>query len=78
MPDGTRQQIFNYIVDYKRHHDGSAPSITEMAKALFLHYSTVRYHLLVLETEGRIRVLGRRAIEIVGGEWDMPDEEAGV
>lgn len=71
----TRERVFAFIVAYKRDHDGLAPSVTEIAEACTLHVSTVKYHLLMLHNKGRIRVLGRRAIEVIGGVWELPDGE---
>ncbi len=68
----TREQVFDFIVDYKRQHDGLSPSVTEIAKALFLHRTTARYHLMMLEHDGRIRLVGRRAIQVIGGTWELP------
>jgi hypothetical protein len=75
MSDDTREQVFQFIVVYKREHDGLAPSIKEIAEACFLHISTAKYHLFMLERENRIRIMGRRLIEVVGGAWNPPDEE---
>jgi DNA-binding transcriptional regulator YhcF (GntR family) len=65
-----REQIFEYIIEFKRERDGLAPSVKEIAEACLLSESTVKYHLLKLETERRIRVWGRRGIEVIGGEWN--------
>lgn len=69
----TRERIFEMIVRYKREHDGLAPAITEIADECYLSVSTVKYHLFMLEREDRIRLEGRRRIEVVGGVWDLPD-----
>ena len=69
----TSQQIFQFIVAYKREHDGLSPSISDIAAACFLHESTVRYHIARLEIQGRIRLVERRGIEVVGGAWEPPD-----
>jgi len=71
----NRDRVFEFIVEYKREHDGTAPSIKEIAQSCFLSKSTVKHHLFMLEREKRIRVVGRRAIEVIGGSWDMPDDE---
>lgn len=71
----TRDLVFQYIVDYKRQHDGVSPSLTELARRLAMNRTTARYHVLMLEHEGRIRLVGRRAIEVIGGTWDMPAGE---
>jgi predicted transcriptional regulator len=69
----TRERVFDYIGDYKRTHDGLAPGLKQIAKECMLSVSTVKYHLLRLENEDRIRIVGRRAIEVVGGVWNLPD-----
>lgn len=71
----TRELIFQYIVQYKRAHDGNTPSLREIAEACNLSSpSSVQYHLFWLEMEGRIRMFGerRRAIEIVGASGTTP------
>jgi hypothetical protein len=69
----TRDLVYQYIVEYKRQHDGLSPSISEMARVLSMNRTTARYHVLMLEHEGRIRLVGRRAIEVIGGTWDLPE-----
>ncbi|MEW6580741.1 MAG: hypothetical protein AB1435_16315 [Chloroflexota bacterium] len=70
----TRERVFRFIVEYKRQHDGLSPAVKEISRACVLHISTVKYHLLKLENQGRIRIVGRRAIEVTGGVWNPPDE----
>jgi predicted transcriptional regulator len=70
----TRERVFEFIIDYKRIHDGLAPGIKEIAKGCVLSVSTVKYHLLRLENEDRIRIVGRRAIEVIGGVWNPPGD----
>ncbi|NLF76960.1 MAG: hypothetical protein GX573_14775 [Chloroflexi bacterium] len=71
-PPTTREQIFRFLVAYKREHDGNSPTTREIAEACCLGVSTVNYHLTRLEIDHRIRVLNQRprAYEIVGGAWD--------
>jgi SOS-response transcriptional repressor LexA len=71
----TRDKIFNFIVKYKSEHDGLAPSNKEMAQACFISISSVKHHIFMLEREDRIRVKGRRAIEVTGGNWKPPQED---
>lgn len=73
----AREQVFQFIVNYKRVHDGLSPVVREIAVGCVLSESSVKYHLLRLENEGRIKLKGRRGIEVTGGAWDMPEEEAG-
>jgi hypothetical protein len=67
--DSLRQQVFDFIVQYKRTHDGNAPSVQDIADGCLLSKSGVKYHLLKLENARRIRLKGYRGIEVVGGEW---------
>ncbi len=69
----TRDQVFQYIVDYKREHDGLSPTISAIARALFMNRTTARYHVMMLEHDGRIRLVGRRAIQVIGGAWNLPE-----
>jgi hypothetical protein len=69
----TREQVFQYIVDYKRQHDGLSPTISGIARALFMNRTTARYHVMMLEHDGRIRLVGRHAIQVVGGAWHLPE-----
>jgi len=68
-----RQQVFDYIVHYKRQHDGLSPWAKEIADACSIGESTVKYYLLRLENEGRIRLNHRRGIEVIGGGWDYDE-----
>lgn len=70
----TSERVFNFIVTFKRDHDGLAPTVKEIAEALVVSESTVKYHLLKLKGDNRIRT-SRRGIEVSGGAWDLPDEE---
>jgi len=70
----SRDAVFQCLVQYKRDHAGLTPSVTELAGLCGLHVSTVKYHLMQLEIDGRIRILGRRAIEVVGGVWNLPPD----
>jgi hypothetical protein len=69
----TREQVFQYIVDYKRQHDGLSPTISGIARALFMNRTTARYHVMMLEHDGRIRLVGGHAIQVVGGTWHLPE-----
>lgn len=72
----SRELVFRFIVEYKRRHDGLSPSIGDIASGCALHPSTVKYHLLKLENSGRIRIIGRRAIEVTGGSWNLPADDS--
>lgn len=66
-------RVFTFIVTYKRTHDGNAPSLYQIARALGIDKSTVKYHLDRLVDAGHIRRTGRRGIEVIGGEWQLTD-----
>ena len=71
----TRDSIFDFIVRYKREHDGNSPSTREIAEICCITPSAVRYHLTRLEIDNLIHTTGkpRRNIEIVGGIWQPPE-----
>jgi hypothetical protein len=75
----TRDRIFDYLVRYKRDHDGNSPSLREIADACHIALSGARYHLTRLEIDNRIRISGKRSrtIEIIGGTWQPPDVGGG-
>lgn len=63
-------KVFNFIVSYKRSHDGNAPTIREIGDACGISStSVVNYYLHQLVDEELIyRPVGSaRNIEIVGG-----------
>ena len=71
----TRQNIYNYILRFKRRHNGNSPSIREMADTFGLSTSVVSEHLSRLEAIGLIERSGKgtaRMIEVVGGTWTPP------
>jgi SOS-response transcriptional repressor LexA len=69
----TRELVYDFLVQYKREHDGNTPTTREIAEGCCLSVSTVKYHLTRLEVENRIYITGdrRRNIEIMGGNWDL-------
>ena len=76
----TRESVFQFLVHYKRTHDGNTPTTREIADACCLSStSSVRYHLLKLELENRIRTYGnrQRGIGIVGATWDFAGNREG-
>lgn len=74
-------KVFMYLVEYKRTHDGCAPSTREIADACSISStSVVRYYLKLLVKDGRIRIAGSfkasRTIEIVDGCWSYREPRA--
>jgi len=76
----SRDAVFEFLVLYKRQHDGNTPSTREIAAACCLSTSGVNYHLTWLDIEDRIRVSrdGHRRVEIIGGSWEMTDPQDGT
>lgn len=74
----TRDRIFDFLVRYKKEHDGNSPSMREIAEGCNIVLSGAHYHLIRLELENRIRMSGQRSrtIEIVGANWQPPDDFA--
>jgi SOS-response transcriptional repressor LexA len=65
-----RGMVLNYIVEYKRWHDGNAPTIREiMAGCKIASTSNVYYILKEMESQGMIKLGARSAIQVVGGQW---------
>jgi len=69
----TSQKVFDFIVQFKREHDGVAPTVQEIGKALGLSSKSVVWgHLLQLEMQGKIkRGRGSRMITVNGGAWTL-------
>ena len=68
-------RAYNYIVDFKRLHDGNSPTMREIADELKpCSTSQVKFYLDRLEAMEKIRRrLGRAcAIEVIGGKWVGP------
>lgn len=67
--------IFNFIVTYKRAHDGNSPTVRQIMESCDISStSVVAYNLARLVVDGRIRITGNRvtrSIEVVGGRWTM-------
>lgn len=77
----TRDLIFNFVVQYKRDHNGNSPATREIADACCLSsLTTVRHHLTALACEGRIILSndGRYNVEIEGTEWRFSDARDGA
>ena len=62
MNESTREKVYRFVVLYKTEH-GSSPSLREIADSVGVRgASTVLYHV---RRDPRLRILGRRQIEIV-------------
>lgn len=67
----TTDAVMDFIIAYKKAHDGNSPSIREiMVGCDISSTSTVSYHLNKLAKKGRItRSRANRSIEVKGGAW---------
>ena len=68
--------IYEWIVEYKRTHDGNSPVYREIMHAFEIPTTSyMRWALVQLERRGLIRFRGRisRGVEIVGGRWVPPE-----
>jgi SOS-response transcriptional repressor LexA len=76
------QQVYDFIVEYKREHDGNSPTIREIGDACKItSTSVVIYWLIRLENQGFIRrpepAMGNRyaaKIEVIGGKWRIEEK----
>lgn len=69
-------KLFNYIVAYKRAHDGNSPTLRQMMRGIGVNStSVVHSHLRGLERAGLIRRVKDcpRSIQVVGGQWGLRD-----
>lgn len=68
--------LFRFIVRYKRACDGNSPTYRDIMTACGLKSTShVNYYLKRLERHGRIRLLtdkSARSIVVVGGTWVAP------
>lgn len=71
------QAIYDYIVAYKRQHDGNSPSIRNIQQEIGIGSTGTTFSLLqCLEKSGKIRLppFGTaRGIEVIGGKWIQPE-----
>ena len=70
----STQRVLEFVIEYKKAHDGNSPSMREICAATFLASTSVaNYHLTQLIKMGRIRTFAldkqSRSIEVVGGKW---------
>lgn len=68
----SADDVFAYLVAYKRENDGRSPTVREIADGLGIpSTSIVAYHLKQLAADGRILINPAiaRGISIPGGRW---------
>jgi len=65
--------LLEFMIEYKRAHDGVGPSIREMARFLECGHQLIYKELDILELNQIIkRGPGARNIQIIGGQWLPP------
>jgi len=73
------EQVFEFIVDYKRSHDGCAPSFEEIMDGVegLSSTSVVSYWLDKLEADERIEMTAgqNRSIRVSDGRWEYEGRE---
>lgn len=72
----SRKAVLDYIITYKREHDGNSPSLRQMMTACRVtSTSNMSYILADLQKGGQIVVNpGSRGIEVIGGRWSYTPE----
>ncbi len=74
------EAVFNFIVQFKRDHDGNSPSIREIQQGCRISStSMVEFYLDCLVDDGRISMADHfksRMISVTGGEWNLNVERA--
>ncbi len=73
----VRLRIFDFIVQFKKEHDGNSPTNREIMDACKISStSVVSYYLDLLVKAGLINRCGApgasRMIEVAGGHWTVP------
>lgn len=64
-----RDEVYDFILEYKTKHEGNSPSFSEIAEGCNLNStSLVNYYLDQLEIDGRIKRDGVKSI-YVGGKF---------
>jgi len=68
-------KVLDFIVEFKRSHDGNSPCNREIADGCGIaSTSTVDYYLRRLEASGLIERGGVRMIRVAGGAWALTGE----
>ena len=72
-----RARILEFIIDYKRGHDGCSPAIRQIGEHCAISsISVTLYHLRHLEASGKIRRGTDKInfnIEVIGGKWSYEE-----
>lgn len=83
MSKGTSlrlNQVMDFIIAFKRTHDGNSPSVREIGKGCGItSTSAVHYCLKILAKNGKIdhtKFYRSRMIVVPGGQWIPPSKVA--
>jgi len=69
------QQIYNFIVDFKRTHDGVFPTYREIMAALDISsLSIVNIYIDKLTEQGLLAHDGDGHLLVVGGQWTLVEK----
>jgi Mn-dependent DtxR family transcriptional regulator len=60
-----------YIIGYAREHNGTPPTVAEIARVFVVSHSTARSHVRELAIDGFLR-LENRQIVVEDAEWIPP------
>lgn len=71
--DSAEDEVLAFVKQYKMSHGGLSPSFDEIADAVGIGKSTVKYHLDSLEQDGKLKVLGIRSIQIPGEVYSVEE-----
>ncbi len=71
-------QIYRWIVAFKRSHDGLSPTLREIMEGCGISSTSVaHFHVAKLQRQGKVRRHGpgmNRNLVVVGGSWQPPAE----
>lgn len=70
------QEVFDFIVAYKRSHDGNSPTLREIGERVNASTSVVSSHITKLIETGKLVKSGlkdSRNVEVVGARWIYDD-----
>ena len=73
-----KEAVYRFLIEYKKAHDGCAPSVNEIVEGAELRSTSHAKFLLERLAEEDKIVIGRtyRTIYIIGARWIPPEMEA--
>lgn len=66
------REVFDWIVEYKRTHNGNSPAVHDIARAFNFNQSVAYYHLNRLKKQGKLDYTPRvvRSLTIPHSQWE--------